>query len=195
MQARCAGAPSTPAWHCAARVCRGMAETKNPSRWDRKGPQAIRAQCEPVRSEPPKRLGDDQDGDRIGSADEKPPAGRQRADGQAKRLAHEGCHQSGSRPSCSCGPSGAPLENKPFAPPVTISVARPRHYRDVTSVREAAECLMARWPEGEAGDRPAYAAALQACHDTLAGRRTAAHARRRFVAAASEAGILIAAES
>jgi hypothetical protein len=72
---------------------------------------------------------------------------------------------------------------------VQIEVA-PNRLRNVHSVAAAAAMLLgARWPTARRG--PAYAEGLRVCRDALEGKRTAEAARRAFIAAAQEAGILV----
>ena len=72
--------------------------------------------------------------------------------------------------------------------PLVVETA-PMCFRMVNSVRDAAEMLVKGWPEEGRG--PAYRAALQACHDALAGSAKPAVARAAFMAAAREAGIIV----
>jgi Protein of unknown function (DUF982) len=81
---------------------------------------------------------------------------------------------------------------RPFAP-VVIETSHVGRLRSVTPVREAAECLLAGWPEKGRG--PTYRAALCACHDTLAGKRKPEAARLAFIKAAQEIGIFVRASS
>ena len=77
---------------------------------------------------------------------------------------------------------------RPFAP-VIIETAQVGRLRTVTSVREAAECLLdAGWPKGRRGK--AHKAAVGACHAALGGRLDAEAARAAFILAAQEAGIV-----
>ena len=72
---------------------------------------------------------------------------------------------------------------------VTIETAAAGRLRTVTSVREAAECLLGEWPKKGRGDH--YRRAVRACHDALEGAATAESARHAFIRAALEAGILV----
>ena len=76
---------------------------------------------------------------------------------------------------------------QPFAP-VTIETA-PGRFRNIHSVRAAAEMLLSAWPE--AGKGPAYAAATRACLNAVEGKTTPEVARRAFMIAAQEAGIFM----
>ena len=61
--------------------------------------------------------------------------------------------------------------------------------RAITSVEEAAEWLLERWPE-EARGRRAYLVARKRCLAALDGSGTVAAARETFIRAAREAVIL-----
>jgi hypothetical protein len=61
--------------------------------------------------------------------------------------------------------------------------------RTITSVEEAAEWLLERWPL-EAQGRRAHLAARTACRAALEGAGTVEAARESFIRAAREAGIL-----
>jgi hypothetical protein len=80
------------------------------------------------------------------------------------------------------------MENNRFETPVTVKSAVPGSDKTVNSAREATACLLSGW----AGKRgPKHREALQACHDAIAGEKPAMTARRAFVAAAREAGVLV----
>jgi uncharacterized protein DUF982 len=72
---------------------------------------------------------------------------------------------------------------------VTIETAVAGQLRTVTSVREAAECLVEGWPTQGRGAH--YRRAVQTCHAALEGTTTAASVRNAFIRAALEAGILV----
>lgn len=72
--------------------------------------------------------------------------------------------------------------------PVEIELGRIGHYRAVTNTREAAECLMTRWPESGG---PAHAAARRACLEVLEGKIPPDVARQAFIEAAEESGLFI----
>lgn len=80
------------------------------------------------------------------------------------------------------------MDMKLWDKPVEIELGRIGHCRVVTSTREAAECLMTRWPE--AGG-PAQAAARRACLEVLEGNAPPEVARQAFIDAAEEAGIFV----
>ncbi|MCT8991247.1 DUF982 domain-containing protein [Chelativorans sp. SCAU2101] len=60
---------------------------------------------------------------------------------------------------------------------------------DIVSVRQAAEFLILHWPEAHSGSWK-HVHAQTACLDVLEGKRDAEDARRAFLEAAEEAGIL-----
>jgi hypothetical protein len=64
----------------------------------------------------------------------------------------------------------------------------PAGVRVVTSTREAAECLLYRWPVKRGA---LHLRAVAACHDVLAGLKDPKFARKAFEAAAKEADILL----
>jgi Protein of unknown function (DUF982) len=77
---------------------------------------------------------------------------------------------------------------QPFAG-VTIETTVVGRLRTITSVREAAECLVGDWPtQGRGGH---YRRAVRACHAALEGTATAESAQRAFIRAAIEVGILV----
>jgi hypothetical protein len=77
-----------------------------------------------------------------------------------------------------------------FHPPVSIRFGRqPRNTRNITSAREAAECLMSdRWP---VRNGPALEHAARALAELENGLVSAKEARGAFLEAAREAGILV----
>ena len=82
----------------------------------------------------------------------------------------------------------ADLAALPFRP-VRIATDQPGRVRAVGSVREAAECLVAGWPEKGRGE--AYRAALQATYNAIGETLAPEVARLAFIAAAKEAGIFV----
>lgn len=60
---------------------------------------------------------------------------------------------------------------------------------EIGSARQAAEVLVLHWPEGSYGSK--HLAAQVACLDVMEGRSEPEHARRAFVEAARDAGILL----
>ena len=81
---------------------------------------------------------------------------------------------------------------RPFAP-VIIETAQVGRLRTVTSVREAAECLLEDWPEKGRGDH--YSRAIRACRNALAEKVTTSSARNAFIQAAQEVDIFVRAEA
>lgn len=78
-------------------------------------------------------------------------------------------------------------QDKRFDRPVKVLLGGPGKTRIVSSTREAAECLLYRWPDKRG---PRHHAARLACMDVLQGLKKAHAARRAFRAAADEADIL-----
>jgi hypothetical protein len=76
-----------------------------------------------------------------------------------------------------------------FTRPVLIETTRVGRLRAISSVREAAEVLVASWPDKGRGN--CCLAALQACHDALAGTLETEAARQAFIAAAMEVGTFV----
>jgi hypothetical protein len=80
------------------------------------------------------------------------------------------------------------MENNRFEIPVTVKSGETGTSQLLRSAREASDYLMGNWP----GKRsPKHRAALQACHDAIAGAKPAMNARRAFIAAAREVNVLI----
>jgi hypothetical protein len=77
--------------------------------------------------------------------------------------------------------------------PEVVVIASARHagaWLMIESVADAAECLRGEgWPTQACG--AAYRVAVQVCDDALAGRAHVEAARRAFVAASKEAGVLV----
>jgi hypothetical protein len=76
-----------------------------------------------------------------------------------------------------------------FSRLIVIEYGRVGQLRHIGSVREAAECLLGKWPNEGRG--PKFSQALEACHNALAGDGSAESARRAFIAAAKEADIFV----
>eukprot|EP01035_Chromulina_nebulosa_P038570 gene38570-52108_t len=75
------------------------------------------------------------------------------------------------------------MENNRFETPVTVKSVTAGSTQLLRTAREASDYLLNSWP----GKRsPKHRAALQACHDALAGDKPAMNARRAFIAAARE---------
>jgi hypothetical protein len=80
------------------------------------------------------------------------------------------------------------MENNRFETPVTVKSATAGTNQLLRSAQEASDFLLNSWP----GKRsPKHRAALQACHDAMAGDKPAMNARRAFIAAAREVDVLI----
>ena len=80
------------------------------------------------------------------------------------------------------------MENARFETPLTVKSGPNGSDRLLRTAREASDYLLNDWP----GKRsPKHRAALQACHDAMAGGKPAMTARRAFVAAAREADVLV----
>jgi len=75
-----------------------------------------------------------------------------------------------------------------FRPSVVIETSRAGRLRAVGSVREATELLLGDWPAENRGS--AWRNACEAAHAALAGTLEPNTARKAFIAAAKEAGIL-----
>lgn len=80
------------------------------------------------------------------------------------------------------------MENNRFETPVTVKSAEAGSTRVLVSAKEASDYLLTSWP-GKRG--PKHRAALQACHDALAGDKPAMIARRAFIAAAREVDVFV----
>ena len=80
------------------------------------------------------------------------------------------------------------MEISRFETPVTVSSGTAPDGTAVSSAREAMDYLLNSW-RGKRG--PKHREALQACHDAVSGEKSATTARRSFVAAAREAGVLM----
>lgn len=80
------------------------------------------------------------------------------------------------------------MENNRFEVPVTVKSATPGSTQLLRTAREASDYLLNNWP---AKRSPKHRAALQACHDALAGDKPAMNARRAFIAAAREVDLLV----
>ncbi|MGX8013837.1 DUF982 domain-containing protein [Mesorhizobium sp. ORM8.1] len=76
----------------------------------------------------------------------------------------------------------APMtDSKPFETPVVVELGHVGKYRQISSTREAAECLMTVWPLNR-GER--HRNALDTCLKALEGYRSIADARRALIEAA-----------
>ncbi|GLS33443.1 Protein of unknown function [Mesorhizobium albiziae] len=79
------------------------------------------------------------------------------------------------------------MENNRFDIPVTVKSGETGSQL-LHTVREISHNLMNNWPGKKS---PKHRAALQACHDALAGDKPAMNARRAFIAAAREVNVFI----
>lgn len=80
------------------------------------------------------------------------------------------------------------MENNRFETPVTVKADTAGEILLLRSAKDASDYLLNKWP----GKRsPKHRAALQACHDAMAGDKPAMNARRAFVAAAREVDVLV----
>jgi hypothetical protein len=82
----------------------------------------------------------------------------------------------------------AAMENNRFDTPVTVKAGDTGDSQLLRTVRETSDYLMNNWPGKKS---PKHRAALQACHDALAGDKPAMNARRAFIAAAREVNVFI----
>jgi hypothetical protein len=80
------------------------------------------------------------------------------------------------------------MENNRFDTPVTVKSGEAGASQILRTVREISDYLMSGWPGKKS---PKHRAALQACHDALAGDKPAMNARRAFIAAAREVNVFI----
>jgi hypothetical protein len=80
----------------------------------------------------------------------------------------------------------AAMENNRFETPVAVKAAGGA-VKVLRTARDASDYLLTSWP----GKRsPKHRAALQACHDAIAGDKPVMNARRAFIAAAREVDAL-----
>jgi hypothetical protein len=78
------------------------------------------------------------------------------------------------------------IDSKPFEKPVVVELGHVGKYRQISSTREAAECLMTALNRGER-----HRDALDTCLKALEGYRSTADARRALVEAARESEVLV----
>jgi hypothetical protein len=80
------------------------------------------------------------------------------------------------------------MENNRFDTPVAVKSDTAGTILLLRSAKEASDFLLNSWP----GKRsPKHRAALQACHDAMAGDKPAMNARRAFIAAAREVDVFV----
>ena len=80
------------------------------------------------------------------------------------------------------------MENNRFETPITVKAASAGATQLLRTAREATDYLLNSWP-GKRSEK--HRAALQACHDALAGDKPAMNARRAFIVAARESDVFI----
>lgn len=78
------------------------------------------------------------------------------------------------------------MDDVRFAEPITLKFQSSE--RKVASSWEAIECMRQQWPDRARGR--SWRAAYRTCRDALDGWRTARDARKAFVRAARNAGLL-----
>ena len=80
------------------------------------------------------------------------------------------------------------MQNDRFDVPVTVKFGTPVQQKVLRTVQDVSDFLLNNWP----GKRsPKHRAALQACHDALAGDKPTMTARRAFLAAAREVDVVV----
>ena len=79
------------------------------------------------------------------------------------------------------------MQKDRFEVPVAVKFGSPVQNRVLNTVQDASDFLLNNWPGKKS---PKHRAALQACHDAIAGDRPVMNARRAFIAAAREADAL-----
>jgi hypothetical protein len=80
------------------------------------------------------------------------------------------------------------LDEKRWDRPVRVTIDGPGRIRVVQSTREAADCLLHRWPDIGG---PEHRAAREACIAVLKDQQPPEYARQAFIAAAKEVHILV----
>jgi hypothetical protein len=80
------------------------------------------------------------------------------------------------------------MQNDRFDVPVTVTFGSPATQKVLRTPLELQEFLMNNWSGKKS---PKHRAAIQACHDALAGDKPAMVARRAFLAAAREIDVVI----
>ena len=80
------------------------------------------------------------------------------------------------------------MENNRFDVPVTVKSYPAGGSQLLRTAKEASDYLLNSWP----GKRsPKHRAAMQACHDAMAGDKPAMNARRAFIVAVREMDVLV----
>ena len=80
------------------------------------------------------------------------------------------------------------MQNDRFETPVAVRSEATGAATLLRTAQEASNFLLSQWP-GKRSEK--YRAALQACHDAVAGDKSAIAARRAFLAAGREADVLV----
>lgn len=80
------------------------------------------------------------------------------------------------------------MQDVRFDTPIAVQSASASAPTLLRTVQEASDFLLSQWP-GKKSEK--YRAALQACHDAVAGDKPAMTARRAFLAAGRETGVLV----
>ena len=79
-------------------------------------------------------------------------------------------------------------DDKPFSAPVTVELGHVGKYRQISTTREAADCLLTVWPLNRG---PRHRDAVDACLKVLDGHRSATDAREALVEAAKESEVYV----
>ena len=80
------------------------------------------------------------------------------------------------------------MHHERFDVPVAVKFGSPVQQKVLRNAQDVSDFLLNNWT----GKRsPKHRAALQACHDALAGDKPVMTARRAFLAAAREADVLV----
>jgi hypothetical protein len=82
----------------------------------------------------------------------------------------------------------AAMKQERFEVPLTVKSGEMGDNLMLRTAGEASDYLLNKWPGKKS---PKHRAALQACHDAIAGDKPAMTARRAFLAAAREADVLV----
>jgi hypothetical protein len=80
------------------------------------------------------------------------------------------------------------MQNDRFEVPVTVKFGSPAQHKILRTPQDVSDFLLNNWP-GKKSLK--HRAALQACHDALAGDKPAMTARRAFLAAAREVDVVV----
>lgn len=80
------------------------------------------------------------------------------------------------------------MTNDRFDTPIKVKSGPTETEILLRTARDASDFLLSSWP-GKRSER--HRAALQACHDATSGEKPTMSARRAFLAAGREAGVLV----